>query len=307
MPTAAELAQSGLAAQHPVTRGWAPDEVRLGRLERQFAFDVRLATDLDIATQRAARYAPGRPPEVMLNEWVQVAPDLQAMLSMRYEGGAADKPFVDATPLSRPVEAADLAHLAAAAQARYGELRPRYLRLWSRHPAGWFDGTALDKRYLAAPLASLRGATVAAGLTVAPAESLDRYDDARQAYAAVDAAYPDHPDQAALQSADNLAETLANGLLFDVRVDGEWAGYVAAMTGDDTLGLPAYIVEELILAPAYRGRGYGSSLSTLLADALPTDLDVLLGTIHAANRGAITAATRAGRIDVGGWFQVPLL
>jgi hypothetical protein len=32
---------------------------------------------------------------------------------------------------------------------------------------------------------------------------------------------------------------------------------------------------------------------------------VLLGTIHQDNRGALSAALAGGRIDIGGWLQLP--
>ena len=68
----------------------------------------------------------------------------------------------------------------------------------------------------------------------------------------------------------------------------------------------AYVVLELILAEHHRGYGYGRHLSTLLARALPDPSRILIGTIHATNTGARTAALQAGRHDIGGWLQLPL-
>lgn len=306
MPTATELAAYSLTAQHPVTRTWVADDVRLVLFAEQHAMDVVLATDLGIATQRAERFAPGQPPELLLNRWTPVG-DLHAMLSMRYEGGDATKPFVDATPLSRAVREEDLQQLAAAAQQAYGVLEPRYLRLWSAQPIGHFQGTGVDRRFMAGLVTDLRNhLKVPAELTFARATNLDNYPRAVAAYAAIDRAHPDHPDQARIETAEDLAESIEAGLLYDVLVDGEWAGYVGAHVNDETLGLPAYVVQEFILDPAYRGRGYGRYLPALLAQALPDDKPILLGVIHAGNRSALEAAKASGRIDIGGWFQVPL-
>lgn len=143
-------------------------------------------------------------------------------------------------------------------------------------------------------------------LTFARATHLDNYPRAVAAYAAIDQAHPDHPDQARIETTEDLAESVEAGLLYDVLVDGEWAGYVGAHVNDETLGLPAYVVQEFILDPAYRGRGYGRYLPALLAQALPDDKPILLGVIHAGNRSALEAAKASGRIDIGGWFQLPL-
>ena len=305
VPSARQLAEYTLEAQHPLTRRWVDDATRLDLLTRQHEqLDILLATDLDIAATRVAKFAPGLPPETMLNRWVPIRHDLHALLSMRYEGGDPTKPFVDASWLSRPLRAGDLPDLAAAAREVFGLHQPRYLRLWSAEPVGWIPGTDPDRRFLAAPIELLQPRDVPRGLALVQARNLEHYGDAERAYGAVDSEHPSHVRQAALQSRVALEESVEAGLVFDVTVDGTWAGYAAALAaGQDSLGLPAYVVQDLILAPEFRGRAYGSHLSTLLAQALPDPSRILIGTIHADNRGAIQSATRAGRKDVGGWLQ----
>ena len=67
----------------------------------------------------------------------------------------------------------------------------------------------------------------------------------------------------------------------------------------------------MLLSPAFRGRGYGAHLTTLLARTVlekrPAEPErALSGTIHADNARAYSAALRAGRADVGGWVQLEL-
>jgi GNAT superfamily N-acetyltransferase len=306
IPSAEELARYTLERQHPITRGWVDDATRLATLtEEHAALDILLAEDRDIAAQRAARLAPGKPAESMLNRWVAVSNDLCAMFSIRFENMNLAKPFVDATPMSRSPQPPDLPALAAAALEHYGIHHPLYLRLWSAD-AG-VAGAEPGRRFLAAPISELQPHDVPPGLTLRPTKSVDHYDEAARAYDAVDADHPHHAEEATLQDRDDLQESADDGLLFDVTVNGEWAGYVAAVIKpDDALGLPAYVVREFILAKQYRGRGYGKHLSALLAQALPDPTRILIGTIHSANHGARTAALAAGRQDVGGWLQLPL-
>ncbi|GAA1595702.1 hypothetical protein GCM10009804_60400 [Kribbella hippodromi] len=306
IPGAEELAWYTLDRQHPLTRVWADDGPRLAVLaEEHAALDILLAEDLEIAAQRAARLAPGKPAESMLNKWVAVSNDLSVMFGLRFENMNLDKPFVDATPMTRSPEPRDLPALAAAAQEHYGVHNPLYVRLWSAAPG--IDGTVPDRRFYAAPISALQPRDVPPGLELRPAKTVDHYDEAREAYAAVDADHPHHAEEATLQSLEDLQESADDGLLFDVTVNGEWAGYSAAMINPaDALGLPAYVVGELILAKQHRGHGYGRHLSALLAQSLPDPTKILIGTIHAANHGARTAALNSGRQDVGGWVQLPL-
>jgi len=100
LPAASQLAKYRLSAQHPLTREWVADDLRLELLTAECAGDLSLATDLEIAELRAERFAPGRPAQLLLNRWCEVAEGLSVMLSMRYEGLDVGLPFVDASLVS---------------------------------------------------------------------------------------------------------------------------------------------------------------------------------------------------------------
>jgi L-amino acid N-acyltransferase YncA len=308
VPTREELARFFLAAQHPTTTAWVDRERRLALLAEQRETDVLLALDVDVARQRAEHFAPAHGPEDFLNRWAKVSDDLEAMLSIRYEGLDVTKPFVDAMVTSRPLAEQDFGPLTTATLDTYGPLWPRYVRIWSREPFGHFSRADADKRFVAAPLADLRSSTEPPReLVLTVASDLNHYEDAVAAYAAIGDAHPAHRDQAQLEDKESFEECMEAGELFDVMVEGTWAGYVAVAAEGETLGLPAYVVQELVLAEAARGRGYGRFLATLLARALPASAEptVLLGTIHQDNRGALSAALAGGRLDIGGWLQLP--
>ncbi|WP_102127361.1 hypothetical protein [Deinococcus planocerae] len=309
LPTAADLASFSLAAQHPLTRSWVDDPTRLALLEGEHAFDLQLATDLDLAAQRAEFLDVGQPAEAFLNRWVEVGPDLCVMLSIRFEGLDREKPFVDVSVTSRPLTPAELPALRVAGLDGYGAFRPGRLRIWSAGPLdGWtaeVPGARPDMRVLAAPLAELREREVPDELTLRPTRDLTHHADAVAAYAAVDTKHPGHVGQARVIEEDALQQVIEAGTMFDVLWKGRWSGYAGALPKPKH-GLPAYSVQELLLAPPARGHGLGPYLSTLLARHLPDDGRVLSGTIHGENQGARQAALRAGRHDVGGWAWVPL-
>lgn len=306
VPDPAFLAQCLLAQQHPASLTWATPSARLAEFAREAVDDVSMVTDLDFAAWRCDQFAPEHPAEVMLNRWVRVSDDLQAMLSMRYEGGDPLLPFVEVTMLTLGVESTrDLDALAAAAHAAYGVLAPRYVRLWSSHHANHFPGTLPDKRFLAAPLSTLRLTSLPTGLTAHPTIDLTHYDQACLAYQAVDAMHPHHPGQSTIETRASLDDTRRRGSLFDVLIDGTWSGYIAAKPGG-RLGLPGFTIQELVLIESARGRSLGRYLSPLLAQMLPASDGVLVGTIHHDNTGALRAALDAGRIDIGGWFAIPI-
>ncbi|PNY83146.1 hypothetical protein CVO96_16600 [Deinococcus koreensis] len=231
------------------------------------------------------------------------------MLSIRFEGGNPERPFVDASVTSRPLTFADLPALSEAARQTYAAFQVPRLRFWSPLPMqgarSAFVDASPDMRVLAAPLSDLRDREVPAGLSLRPTRDATHLPRAASAYAQIDTLHPAHVEQARLIDEDTLAEAIAAGTMFDVLWQGEWSGYAGTLP-ETQLGLPAQVVQELLLAPHARGQGLGTFLSTLLARHLPDDGRVLSGTIHAQNRGSLQAATRADRHDLGGWWFTPL-
>ncbi|CAM3213221.1 N-acetyltransferase domain-containing protein [Deinococcus saxicola] len=244
LPTAAELARFSLAAQHPRTLNWCPEPERLANLAEEHAFDLQLATDLELAGKRADFINVGPPPEAYLNRWIGVAPDLDAMLSIRFKGMDVTKPFVDVSVTSRPVTVADLPALVEAAEREYQGFNAPRIRIWSA--AETFSDLRPDQRVLAAPLAELGGGEVAPELSLKPTADLSHYADAQAAYAAVDAAHPKHPGQAGLLSEEDLQDTIDAGTMFNVVWRGGWSGYAGTLAKAKN-GLPAQSVQEMLL------------------------------------------------------------
>ena len=311
LPTALELAAVTLAMQHPALDDWRPAAERLRVLAEEHEEDLERAGDMKMADFRAGYFAfPGVGAGAYLDRWYPVSEGLTAWLSIRFEGRVRTRPFVDLSGTSRPWTPADLPALGRAALEVYGIFAPRYLRLLSGQPADAVPGLGHDRRFMAAPLSQL----AAIQTHIPPELSLRRTRDDRHlaqavaAYAAIAAQHPAHTGQAGILSAEDLTECLQVGLMYDVLVGETWAGY-AGVLPEEKLGLEVYSVQELLLTPEYRGRGYGPHLTTLLARALLADAEpgrVLFGTIHADNAGAYPAALRGGRQDVGGWVQLGL-
>ncbi|WP_019585818.1 hypothetical protein [Deinococcus apachensis] len=260
LPTAADLAAMSLAAQHPLTRTGVDDSMRLALLAEEHALDLQLATDLELAARRAEFLNVGQPPEAFLNRWLKVEPDLGVMLSIRFEGLDPQKPFVDASVTSRPLTPSDLPALRRAALDVFDAFRPARLRVWSAAPLdGWtadLPGARPDMRVLAAPLRELRDGEVPDGLTLHPTRDLAHHADAVAAYAAVDAEHPEHVGQAQVIGEDALREAADADTMFDVLWQGRWSGYAGTLP-EIQLGLPAQVVQELLLAPHARGLGLG--------------------------------------------------
>ena len=104
----------------------------------------------------------------------------------------------------------------------------------------------------------------------------------------------------------DLQDLADRGYLFDVRVDGDWAGVLAAEP-DARRGVRGATVVELILDHSLPRSRVRAAPEHPAVPGLPLpDDECLLGTIHADNVTSYRSALAAGRVDVGGEIVIPL-
>ena len=105
-----------------------------------------------------------------------------------------------------------------------------------------------------------------------------------------------------IESKKTLAESDAEGLLYEIAVDGVWAGIVAARH-QVIAGISGTYMIEILLDRVARGQRLGPAVhqrfATYVAATDPSA--VITGTIAAVNEPSLEAATRAGRVEIGAW------
>jgi GNAT superfamily N-acetyltransferase len=302
MPTLDDLARVADESLHPQVRAWVSRTDRLAALREEMRWAVSTATaDMDFARGfAAAQPHSGQPARAYLNRWVEVTDDLSVLAGPRYRGLDPNQPFVAIDATSRRLDSVDALLLRGRIKAEFAPFQPGYVTIWDSAAAGAWPGSRSDLRNLAGRLGDLRRNQVPDELEARTAHTLDFYRRYAEIHAGHVAADPAHALHARLEASDDLDELREAGTLFEVFADNSWAGVIAAEPAVSH-GLRGYTVVELLLDPAFRGRGYGRHLGTLLARHLDArDEEFLLGTIHVDNASAYRSAIASGRIDVGG-------
>jgi hypothetical protein len=308
LPTIDVLVDAADAGLHPWVHQHVSEPERRSALAEELGFWLDTAArDLAWATS-FAEVAPqsGEPPASYLDRWLPLRTGGHVLVGPRYLGRDPDLPFLGVSASDRPLVAGDAEALVEIARRDFAAFRQKFVLPTTSEVIGAWPGTRPEHRQLVGLLGDLRRRSTPPELSAVPRADLAFYDRYQQLYDDDVARDPAHARHTRTESREDLQELAGQGLLFDVEVDGAWAGIVAAEP-DARRGVRGATVIELILDHRFRGRGYGKHLSTLLARGVPLpDDQCLMGTIHADNRTSYRSARAAGRVDVGGEIVVPL-
>ena len=307
LPSLETLVDAAEAGLHPWVHDHIGEAVRREALAEELAFTLHTAAqDLAYATGFAEVAPPtGQPAAAYLDRWLPLG-DAHVMLGPRYLGRDPDLPFVMVSASDRPLVAVDAPGLATLAREHFAAFTPGFVMLTTADPVGAWPGTRPELRQVVGLLGDLRAREAPSGLSVTPRHDTDFYGHYQALFDHDVALDPAHGRHTRVEDRGDLQDLADRGYLYDVLVDGAWAGLLAAEP-DARRGVRGATVVELILDHEHRGRGYGRHLSTLLARAVPLpDDQCLLGTIHADNLTSYRSALAAGRVDVGGEIVIPL-
>lgn len=301
---------------HPQVRVWSDAATITANLQDELKGDLeRLESDALAALFRHHCRVEGAPQDDYKNRLLEVG-GLEGLTGIRFRGLDMAQPFIDVVYRSEPVlNVAQLEGIKDALRREYAVFKPKRLRFYGASHLPQLPGEG-DKRLVAAPLRVVLGQPAPSARIDPPARvdlrgatSLTFYPEYAAIYARLHAEKPELIPVARAGTEEDLQGYLEEGNLFEILVDGAWAG-VCAVFSDAKAGVHGFCFGEIILAPAFRGQGLGSAVQSELAKRLITRGEdpgaILFGTIGAVNHSALGAAARAGRLDLGGhvWLEL---
>jgi hypothetical protein len=308
LPTLEVLVAAADAGVHPWIAARVPVEMRREALAEELRFWLEVAAQDLAHAERYAADAPdvGQPAAAFLDRWLPLDTGGHVLAGPRWLGLDPDLPFVGVSASDRVLRPADADALRQVARRQFAGFGPGFVMVSTADPLGTWPGTRPEHRHVVGTLGDLRRRPVPSGVTAARNDEVTGYDQYVAVHAAHVARDPRHARHTRVETEADLRSLGERGLVFDVLVDGQWAGILAAEP-EARWGARGATVIELLLDLPVRGRGVGRHLSALLAQALPLpDEEMLFGTIHAENLPAYRAALASGRVDVGGEVVIPL-
>ena len=251
----------------------------------------------------------GATPEMYNHRILEVA-QRQVMLGIRFKAMNPDFPFVDVVRSSEAItNQTQVDAIKAVIRKEFAIFKPKAARFCQpSHLEYQFPNGTGDKRFLAAPLTTILELPKPENLDriqLIRAENLDFYPRYAAIYDQLYLERPWLPEVASMETLEDMKSYL-EGVTFEVFLDGNWAG-ITSFDRSIEHGLSGWYTNEIVLEKHARGQGIGASLQhivaqTLLQHSQTTESDLLWGTIGAVNMPMLKTATRAGRVDVGGWY-----
>ncbi len=309
-PFRTRLLDGAIQHIHPDVRAWDTT----GRLEHALAAeidqDLERVEDPAFAEQfRDAVPIPGRSAADFRFQRF----DLEGraiIASIGFVGLNPDRPFVRIARMSDPVTSDDERDRLTAALAEpfeaFGPDRVRFGQ--PAHAAYQFGESPGDMRLVGGPVARMRALDVPQTNRVLLERATDTgwYDRYTAIYDSVHTERPWLTDVAQPESEEDMRSYVAEGLLFEIQIDGAFAGITGASAGSRD-GLHGFNVVEIVIGTEFRGQHLGPAIQHHLAKSMPNEPGAcLFGTIGADNRPALRAAIDAGRTDLAGDYWVPI-
>jgi GNAT superfamily N-acetyltransferase len=295
---------------HSSLRQWYSSDALLENVRASLEDEVFFATDAGFA-ERFAKNAPvaGASPELYANRMLELPHLGDSLCMIRFFGMDVARPFINIGWSSHlPVTFDALLEVGEVLKREFAVFRPLHLRIYA--PSYLLlelgAGGHWEKRIIAAPIKRIANFGEPQQLERVRFERPEHADFA----AAVKAMYEDlyasgayHPDFASPADAEDLADYHAQGALWQIVIDHEFAGMAGAYK-HSLEGVRGFTVGEIVLSKAFRGRGFGAAVHRRFAQALESIAqpdDALIGEIHSRNAQAIRSAVSSGREDIGGY------
>jgi hypothetical protein len=228
------------------------------------------------------------------------------LAQIRFTDRSGKWPYVEVYRASTPLGAIGDPIILRKLRDHFGIFLPQRVRFFqSAHMPMRAPVTRVDQHFLVAPARDMAARPVAPGferIVLRRPPNLGFYLHYVETYEQMFAVRPQLRGQVRIEPEKSLANCLEQGLLYEIHVDGAWAGIVAA-SREIFAGVTGCYMNEIVLESAVRGQGLGPAVHQHFAKAVAAEHPdgVITGMIASVNVPSLKTAMRAGRIEIGAW------
>lgn len=231
----------------------------------------------------------------------------EVVTSIRFIGGDLTKPAVFLMHKDFDLKkTTEIAELGAFLKHEYAVFKPKRFRWFSTQDESSLiaenEGIEGDMIYCTGFISALQNTPKPAkfnSIQLQEATSLDWYERYFNSYQDMYRANPFFKEMASVESRESLQQMIESSLLFEIIIEGKWAGIIGVCAAEHKF-LKGYEVYEEYLLAEFRGKHFAPAVQRHLIECLPSNENKMLyGTIHYQNQPSIKTAKRVGRKVAG--------
>ncbi|MGB1247836.1 MAG: GNAT family N-acetyltransferase, partial [Chitinophagales bacterium] len=231
----------------------------------------------------------------------------EMVCSIRFVGGDMSKPAVFILHKDFALEKiTDIRTVGHFLKEEYQNFSPKRIRWF--FPKNGNELITSDKRikgdlvYIAGFLSDIKSNTTFSlkeEVQLHETTSLDWFPKYQSAYQQMIINDPSYAEMGEMTTKETFQDLMKQNLVFEIKINNEWAGIIAASQENHHYYIGYEIYEEFLLN-SYRGKGYASTTQRLLIEKMnAAKNNMLWGTIHYDNIASLKTAMKNGRKECG--------
>jgi hypothetical protein len=218
--------------------------------------------------------------EDYLNKYIETSEGI-VLAGIRHLGGNPEKPFVYMWP---GFKIQNLKGIIGEINHHFEIFKPKSYSFWIRPDCNDYHVKVIQQRFIARVEELVK---YDLPLSI-PGDYYDWYEDQYKAFHEM---RPDFIDRVTVNSKEIMDACLEQGLLYQLQVNGQIAGLIAAER-EIFLGQPTVYIDEILTSTNFRGKGYASKILGSFANIV--DVTYLTCHIDSENLPSTKTALRAG-------------
>ncbi|MBT7611033.1 MAG: hypothetical protein HN576_14825 [Bacteriovoracaceae bacterium] len=220
--------------------------------------------------------------------------DRKILYGIRHMGGNKEIPFVQLTPNFSIDSKSEALEVYKSIKSELGVFNPLYLNFWTKDEV---DADFLGSTYMVSTsqkFKELRPWFDESGLEFEDISSDSYYDWYKRGYDEFHADFPELEKKVTVNSADSMRESLEQGLLKFVNIDGEKIGLIAAEQSE-LLGHDGIYFLEIYIKRKWKGKRLAKAIQRKFVEKFTEGHEFIWGTIDFSNLPSYKTAFSNGR------------
>jgi hypothetical protein len=221
----------------------------------------------------------------------------KVIYGIRHMGGNPDLPFIQLNPSFRIHSKAESLEVYEKVKHEFEMFKPKYISFWSREQV---DADFFGSIYMVSKSKQMKNLDEwpsESDLTFTKITDDSYYEWYQSGYKEFYESSPELSKKVTVNSVDSMRDSLEEGLLYYVELNGERIGLIAGEKSK-LLGLDGIYFHEIFISKKWKGKGLAKVIQRKFISSFTVGHEFVWGTIDSHNLPSYKTAKSNGRIPI---------